>query len=371
MLLQVAYVGNLGRHILRAPFFNNASWTDQGYIPLTPNPNTLACPPGINATAYQCAGGFARAALSKDQIRPYLGYSNIQMALSDVNSNYNSLQVSLTKRKGFFTTSIAYTYSKTMGMDGGATGSSSTTTPGTTNDAYNQNPEPECPFTCLVSTAASPVLVNGGTKAVAGGTQTGGVVENWQQYYYGKVAFDATHIVATTFTLESPWGNHLTGIEGGVLKGWMLSAIMHYQTGFPLTATASQAIGLNGVNVSRRAVLVPGEPLYSHGVCSNSKAICWANPNAFTTASALGAADAPIGNIIGPDFYDWDLSLRKSFPLPFREGASLLFQADAFNVFNRANWNNPTMTNAGAASFGQITGALAGRVLQFGGKISF
>ena len=371
MLLQVAYVGNLGRHILRAPFFNNASWTDQGYIPLTPNPNTLACPPGINATAYQCAGGFAPAALSKDQIRPYLGYSNIQMALSDVNSNYNSLQVSLTKRKGFFTTSIAYTYSKTMGMDGGATGSSSTTTPGTTNDAYNQNPEPECPFTCLVSTAASPVLVNGGTKAVAGGTQTGGVGENWQQYYYGKVAFDATHIVATTFTLESPWGNHLTGIEGGVLKGWMLSAIMHYQTGFPLTATASQAIGLNGVNVSRRAVLVPGEPLYSHGVCSNSKAICWANPNAFTTASALGAGDAPIGNIIGPDFYDWDLSLRKSFPLPFREGASLLFQADAFNVFNRANWNNPTMTNAGAASFGQITGALAGRVLQFGGKISF
>jgi hypothetical protein len=371
MLLQVAYVGNLGRHILRAPFFNNASWTDQGYIPLTPNPNTLACPSGINATAYQCAGGFAPAALSKDQIRPYLGYSSIQMALSDVNSNYNSLQVSLTKRKGFFTTSIAYTYSKAMGMDGGATGGSSTTTPGTTNDAYNQNPEPECPFTCLVSTAASPVLVNGGTKPVVGGTQTGGVVDNWQQYYYGKVAFDATHIVASTFTLESPWGNHLTGVEGAVLKGWMLSAIMHYQTGFPLTATASQAIGLNGVNVSRRAVLVPSQALYSNGVCSNAKALCWANPNAFTTASPLAAGDAPIGNIIGPDFYDWDLSLRKSFPLPFRERASLLFQADAFNVFNRANWNNPTMTNAGAASFGQITGALAGRVLQFGGKISF
>jgi hypothetical protein len=371
MLLQVAYVGNLGRHILRAPFFNNASWTQQGYIPVSPNPNTLACPSGVNATAYQCSAGFAPSGLSKDQIRPYLGYSNIQMSLSDVNSNYNSLQVSLTKRKGFFTTSIAYTYSKTMGMDGGATGSSSTTTPGTTNDAYNQNPEPECPFTCLVSTAANPVLVNGETKAVAGGTQTGGIVEPWQKYYYGKVAFDATHIVATTFTLESPWGNHLTGVEGGVLKGWMLSAIMHYQTGFPLTATASQAVGLNGVNVSRRAAAVAGQSVSFKGTCSNPLAICWVNPNAFTTESALGAGDAPIGNIIGPDFYDWDLSLRKSFALPFREGASLQFQADAFNAFNRANWNNPTVTNAGAASFGQINGALAGRVLQFGGKISF
>jgi hypothetical protein len=85
----------------------------------------------------------------------------------------------------------------------------------------------------------------------------------------------------------------------------------------------------------------------------------------------LGAGDAPIGDIIGPDFYDWDLSLRKSFPLPFREGASLQFQADAFNVFNRANWNNPNINNAGAASFGQITGSGPGRLLQRGGKISF
>ena len=69
-----------------------------------------------------------------------------------------------------------------------------------------ENPEQECPYTCLVSTAASPVLLNGGTKAVAGGTQTGGVVETWEQYYYGELSFDATHIVAASFVVESPWG---------------------------------------------------------------------------------------------------------------------------------------------------------------------
>jgi Carboxypeptidase regulatory-like domain len=368
MLLQVAYVGNLGRHILRAPTFNNASWTQQGYIPVSPNPNTLACPPGIDAVAYQCNGGLAPANLSKDQIRPYLGYSGFQMALGDVNSNYNSAQVSLTKRAGFLTTSIAYTYAKAMGMDGGSTGGSNTPT---TNDAYNQNSEPECPFTCLVSTATSPVLVNGGTAAVRGGTQTGGVVENWEQYYYGKVAFDATNGVSATFTLENPWGRKWTGFKGAVGQGWLLSAIMHYQTGYPLTATASQALGFNGSNQPRRAAIVPGQPIYSHGPCGNGKVICWANPAAFATESVLGAGDAPIGNIIGPDFYNWDISIRKSFALPFREGASLQFQGDAFNIFNRANWNNPSIANAGSASFGQITGSNPGRVLQLGGKISF
>jgi len=359
MLLQVSYVGDLGRHILRAPFFNNATWTQQAYIPVSPNPNTLACPSGINAAAYQCVGGFAPTGLSKDQIRPYLGYSSIQMALSDANSNYNALQINLTKRVGTFTATVAYTYSKTMGDDGGA------------GDAYNENPEPECPFTCLVSTAASPVLVNGGTKAVVGGTQTGGVVETWKQFYYGKVSFDATHILATTFTVESPWGKHLTGVEGAAVKGWMLSALMHYQSGAPLTATGTQAVGLNGSNINRRATLVVGQSADFSGTCANTKAICWVNPNAFSLESALGAGDAPIGNIIGPDYYQWDLSLRKTFHLPFREGLSLQFQADAFNAFNRVNWNNPTVNNVGAASFGQITGSLPARVLQFGGKINF
>jgi hypothetical protein len=359
MLLQVAYVGDLGRHLLREPSFDNATWTQQAYIPVSPNPNDLACPAGINSAAYQCAAGFAPVGLSKDQIRPYLGYTSINMALSDVNSSYNGLQLSLTKRAGILTAMVAYTYSKTMGDDGGAA------------DAYNENPEPECPFTCLVSTAASPVLVNGGTKAVAGGTQTGGVVETWKQFNYGKVSFDATHIVSSTFTVTSPWGKNMTGFKGGLVKGWSLSALMHYQSGSPLTATASQAVGLNGSNVARRATFVAGQSVNFSGACANAKAICWVNPNAFAIESSLGAGDASIGDIVGPNYYQWDLSLRKTFNLHYREGMSLQFQADAFNAFNRVNWNNPNVSNAGTSSFGQITGSLPGRVLQFGGKFNF
>src|SRR5260370_14860056 len=139
-------------------------------------------------------------------------------------------------------------------------------------DANNENPETECPFTCLVSTAANPVLVNGGTAAVAGGTQTGGVVESWKQYDYGKLSFDGTHIVAISFIVESPWGKSLTGFAGSIVRGWSLSGLMHYQSGAPLTATGSQPIGLNGSNVSRRATIVPGQPINFSGACSNTKA---------------------------------------------------------------------------------------------------
>jgi Carboxypeptidase regulatory-like domain len=359
MLLQVSYVGDVGRHILRGPAINNATWTQQAYVPASPNPNTLACPSGINATAFQCSGGFAPALLSKDQIRPYLGYSNITMELSDANSSYNSLQINLTKRAGILTATVAYTYSKTMGDGGGA------------GDAYNENPEPECPFTCLVSTAANPVLVNGGTIAVAGGAQTGGVVETWKRFDYGKVSFDATNIVSSTLTVESPWGRNRTGFTGALVKGWSLSALMHYQSGSPLTATSSQAVGFNGSNITRRANIVAGQSLAFTGTCSNPKAICWVNPNAFALEGKLGAGNAPVNDIIGPNFYQWDLSLRKTFALPLREGMSVQLQADAFNAFNRVNWNNPTVNNAGAASFGQITGSLPARVLQLGGKFNF
>ncbi|MGO9591042.1 MAG: carboxypeptidase regulatory-like domain-containing protein [Candidatus Acidiferrales bacterium] len=360
MLLQVSYVGNQGRHILRGPTINDPTWTQQEFIPPSPNPNTNACPAGTSA-AFGCVGGFAPAAEAKDQIRPYLGYTTIGMAASDVDSNYNALQMSLTKRRGILTSSVAYTYSKVMTMGDGA------------GDAYNENGEPECPYTCLVSTASNPVLVNGGTVPVVNGTgvQTGGVVEGWKQFYYGKASFDATHILAMSFTIESPWGKGMTGAEGVLVRGWSMSGIMHFQSGAPLTATDSVNIGNSGVSAARRANMVPGATLSFTGACSNSKAICWFNPNAFGPASELSAGDTPVNNLIGPHFYQWDLSLRKTFALPWREGLSIQLQGDAYNAFNQTNWNNPTVNNAGSASFGQITGSLPARVVQLGGKFTF
>jgi hypothetical protein len=94
------------------------------------------------------------------------------------------------------------------------------------------------------------------------------------------------------------------------VKGWSLSGVMHYQSGSPLTATDSVNVGLSGLSVSRRAQIVPGQSLGFSGTCSNSKALCWFNANAFVAESTLAAGDAPVNDLIGPSYYGWDLSAR-------------------------------------------------------------
>jgi hypothetical protein len=114
-------------------------------------------------------------------------------------------------------------------------------------------------------------------------------------------------------------------------------------------------VQLQRVLITRRASVVPGQSIAFSGTCSNPKAPCWVswvNPNVFALENALGAGDTPIGDIVGPNYYQWDLWLRKTFNLPFREDMRLQLPADAFNVFNRTNWNNPVVNNAGTSGFG-------------------
>jgi hypothetical protein len=67
----------------------------------------------------------------------------------------------------------------------------------------------------------------------------------------------------------------------------------------------------------------------------------------------------------------YDLALIKRFAL--KEGVSLGFEANFFNIFNQANFGAPinTLTNP---RFGQITSTLVGttpRQIQFGLKLAF
>jgi hypothetical protein len=424
MLLQMAVVSTLGRHIDRDPSINEPFWETQSSlgnpvltVPAGPNPNTYLCPAGTNLAAFGCtagaSGNFANAAIAKNQVDPYLGYSNgFNEEESDVNSNYTAGQFALTKRAGYITTSIVYTYSKYLARDGGNY---------VNGNAYNQNAEAECPFTCLVSTAydtttttatatvpcttnpaipvgqqcgpfvmgTNPVTVTpatggngvctGGTagfNALYGGCQSGGTVVPWNKYFYGLSTQNATHVVAMSFTGDSPWGKGMTGFEGALVKGWSFTGVIHYQSGSPFTANATEALGLtpggNSNTADRRASIVPGVqiPFISGNTCPNHNAVCWVNPAAFAPETFIGAGDAPIGDIVGPPFFQVDLSLRKTFILPWRDGMNLQFQGDAINAFNQTNWTGPNVT-AGSTSFGQITGSNPGRVLQVGGKFNF
>jgi hypothetical protein len=88
--MEVSYVGNEQRHVLRQPDIN------------------------LPTFAQLQANAALAAPLPFNRLRPYQGYTTIRMYLSDSTANYNALQVYATKRKGDFQATVSYTWSKTL-----------------------------------------------------------------------------------------------------------------------------------------------------------------------------------------------------------------------------------------------------------------
>lgn len=127
----------LGRHLLRRPDINAVRFND------------LVANAALPATQRR----------DVNALRPYKGFSVINMYLSDSNSNYNSLQVYATKRKGNSTFSVSYTWSKALGDTVG----------GGNGDGV---PTGEDPFNRRVN--------------------------------YGPLSFDRRHILVTSYTYRIP-----------------------------------------------------------------------------------------------------------------------------------------------------------------------
>jgi Carboxypeptidase regulatory-like domain/TonB-dependent Receptor Plug Domain len=304
-LFEGAYVGNVGRHLLRQPNINAPTFT------------AVAANPGKPA----------------NQIRPYLGYTDITQFRSDSTSNYNALQLSATKRRGNFVLTVNYTWSKNLGS----------------SSSESDNLEPECPFSCI-TTAGSSIA--------------------WGGYQYGSTSFDRRNIFSATYTYALPFYQHQNNLAAQVFGGWSISGITRAQSGQPLTVTNSTSIGPSStsgsVSYTRRANIVPGAGIRSGYTCPTGK-VCWFNPGSFVAPPTNALGTAPVGNVVGPGYFATDLSLRKTFTL-WRE-TGLMLQADAFNIFNRINWTNPGTT--ASSGLGLITASNPPRQIQFGGKFTF
>src|SRR5262249_14160649 len=184
------------------------------------------------------------------------------------------------------------------------------------------------------------------------------------QFYYGPLGFDRRNAFVATYTYQLPFFRSQRGFSGQAFGGWSFSGITRAQSGQALTITGSQPIGTVSGNPSfgRRASLGAGT------ACTGGN-LCWFDTSQFILEPKTSVGTAPTGNIIGPGYYAWDMSLRKSFRLP-REGTNLTFQADAFNVFNRINWQNPG-TSVSGSNFGLLANTNPPRQLQFGGRFTF
>ena len=183
-------------------------------------------------------------------------------------------------------------------------------------------------------------------------------------------------------------------------QGWSLYPIATWRTGFPLdvfaglnasrTATGPSAAGDRDIV---RANLVGGgvtvfDPKTSQTFRSRTgnyyfnpanfvactvSASC---PNGLpTTAQALANpalrtyGTFPRNALRGPGRTNFDLAVAKTTPL-YKERVKLEFRAEAFNILNHAEFNNPS-TSITSSLFGQITTTGDPRIIQLAARITF
>jgi len=203
-----------------------------------------------------------------------------------------------------------------------------------------------------------------------------------------RISNDITHVFKANGVYELPFGNGKRffngGLAGGILGGWSLNGIMRLQSGSPVsivsqygtlnratrsvkntvnsTLSVSQLQGKTGVfRDSQGRVLLFDPSLLAAGGGGNEQ--IFQNPE----AGKLGLLQ--LTPVSGPRFFNVDLSLIKRTKI--KESVNLEFRADAFNVFNRTNFNVGQVQNINDPKFGVISAAFDPRILQFALKLNF
>jgi hypothetical protein len=183
-----------------------------------------------------------------------------------------------------------------------------------------------------------------------------------KDFNWGPSSFDRTHIFVGTWSYMLPFFRENQGALGNFLGGWEVSGITRYQTGEALTITGNTSIG------GRRADYVGGDMYLDELINPTTGAVQWLNPAAFAAAPEGRRGNSTRGQVRGPAYYVWDISLRKQFRIS--GDVRMQIQADFFNAFNNVNWGNPA-TNLSGAGFGTISSAQPARNIQLGARIMF
>jgi carboxypeptidase family protein len=151
-------------------------------------------------------------------------------------------------------------------------------------------------------------------------------------YQRGNCDFDVRHNLQAAFSYDLPNAGH-GGIAGALLHHWGIDDRFMTRTAFPITLRGNQLPQPNGKIYDGGLSLVPGQPIYLYGAdFPGGRAI---NPNAFTLVDS-GLGNAPRNFARGFGAWQMNLGVRREFPI--RERLSLQFRAEAFNVFNHANF---------------------------------
>lgn len=167
------------------------------------------------------------------------------------------------------------------------------------------------------------------------------------------------------------------GIARAILGGWTLSAIGTAQTGLPFNITIDRS---NASVPGNYAISGEERPDYVYGVSltppGGSTPADWVNLAAFSTPAPGTFGNLGRNAFRAPGISELDLALAKD--VSFTERVKVRFRADAFNVFNRAQYGAPN-ADVSQVNFGVITTTISNyatgrgtpREFQLSAKVSF
>jgi hypothetical protein len=339
-VLEVAYIGNKGTRLW------GGSPGSGGFSELDGLPSSMLSmgdilnDPVSSHPQYLPYAGFPDGNTVSQAMLPYPQYYGVEETFPyNTNSNYNALQVTvtrhMTKGLGFL---AGYTWSKAIGYVD-ANGAASYYT--VAQDYYNRGLE----------------------RSVAS--------------FNLPQSFKLTWVYATPFGKGQRWDLHWAN---PVLGGWQLTAIHNYSTGFPVSVSQS---GLNippGFAFGIRPDVVSGEPL-TVGSASQRVDVQsptqWLNPAAFApsprtdagTPLRVGTAPRYLPTLRGPAILSETFGIAKKFTL-HKEDQFFEVGASMTNPFKRTTAQINDLT-VGDAEFGTLLQGGGDRVLQLHARIEF
>jgi hypothetical protein len=318
----VSYVGTVSHHlrVLTEPNAGNPalclSLTQASEV----QPNTLTCGPnGEDTVYYPIAGGQVNG--TRGPLGSAFGSNALQSTTGY--ANYSALELSARHTSGRLEFSAAYTYGKSMDQS--------------SNPAEEVNP-------------INPALS------------------------YAISSYDVKHNFVLSYEYQLPFDSLFR--PNRVTRGWSLSGITRFASGFPVTMINNGDNSLLGTNPNGINNSSIDEPDYDGGALQLNHNPRTNGNNYFSTSAfsinALGTpGTAKRRFFYGPGADNYDMALAKNLPLT--ESKSLLFRAEAFNIFNHTQFNGPSAVDGdiGSSTFGNVISAAAPRIMQVALRLTF
>jgi hypothetical protein len=283
-------------------------------------PGTLTCGPNGEDTVYYPVGG-GQVNGTRGPLGSAFGSNALQSTTGY--ANYNALELSARHTSGRLEFSAAYTFGKSMDQS--------------SNPAEEVNP---------IKPSLSYAISSYDVK------------QNFVLSYEYQLPFD---------TLFHP--DRLT-------RGWSLSGITRFASGFPVTMVNNGDNSLLGTNPNGINNSSIDEPDYNGGALQlNHNPRTDGNKYFSTAAFSMNALGTP-GTakrrfFYGPGADNYDMAVAKNLPLT--ESKSLLFRVEAFNILNHTQFNGPSAVDGdiGSSTFGDAISAASPRIMQAALKLNF